>query len=238
MQISNSLGKVRVKKALFLAFLFSGLILLPACSILGIGGGQSSEPVYGSEAGIPKSQILYSDDFSRQNGGWTTTESPSGSKVAYAHQGLEFLIHDVERDYWSTRDADYGDVGVGVDASKLGGPDDNTFGVICRFQDEKNFYAFLISSDGYYGIVKVKNGNYALLSGKNMDYSAGIVRGSGTNRVLGVCAEDYLGLFVNGQLMTIVQDGDFARGKTGLIAGANSIPGTDILFDNLIIYQQ
>ena len=74
---------------------------------------------------------------------------------------------------------------VGVDASKLGGPDDNSFGVICRYRDAENFYAFLVSSDGYYGIIKVKDGKYSLLSGKNMDFNSGIVRGRGTNRSWG-----------------------------------------------------
>jgi hypothetical protein len=122
--------------------------------------------------------------------------------------------------------------------SKLGGPDDNSFGVICRYHDAENFYAFLVSSDGYYGIIKVKDGNYALLSGKNMDFNSGIVRGRGTNRVLGVCSEDELGLFVNGSLLTIVQDSDFTEGQIGLISGSNATSGTDILFDNLILYQQ
>ncbi len=71
-----------------------------------------------------------------------------------------------------------------------------------------------------------------------MDFNAGIVRGRGTNRILGVCQEDELGLFVNGNLLTIVQDGDFTQGRIGLISGTTTTAGTDILFDNLILYQQ
>ncbi len=202
------------------------------------GNSNSPSQIYGSEDGISESLILFQDDFNQTGSGWTTLSSPEGSSVAYAHQGLEFINFEKEKDYWSHREGEYSNVAVGVDSAKLGGPDDNTFGVICRFVDNGNFYALLISSDGYYGIIKVKDGNYSLLSGSNMDYSPSIVRGAGPNRILGVCSEDELGLFVNGTLLTIVQDTDFTQGRIGLISGTNAKPGTDILFDNLIIYQQ
>jgi len=216
----------------------ASLMLLPACSLLSADLMRQKTPVFGSEPGIPESQVLFSDDFSANYGGWSLTSTEGGSSVSYAHQGLEFIINEKDQDYWSTIPGEHSNIGVSVDASKLGGPDDNTFGVICRYKDAENFYAFLISSDGYYGIIKVKDGIYSLLSGKNMDYDAGIVRGLGTNRVLGICSQDELGLFVNGKLLTIVQDPDLTEGRVGMIAGTNAAPGTDILFDNMILYQQ
>ena len=44
------------------------------------------------------------------------------------------------------------DLRIEVDVSKQNGPDDNAFGVLCRYQDPENFYYFLISSDGFGGI--------------------------------------------------------------------------------------
>jgi len=225
-------------RTLITGILFTGILLLTSCAFLSAGDATPEVQEYRSEPGIPESPVIYTDDFSGTDGGWTQASTNSGSSVAYSHEGLEFIINESEKDYWSTRNGEYGNIGVGVDASKLGGPDDNTLGVICRFKDPGNYYAFLISSDGYYGILKVKDGTYTLLSGKNMDYDAGIVRGRGTNRVLGICSQDMLGLFVNGKLLTIVQDTDLTEGKIGLIAGTTSSPGTDILFDNLILYQQ
>jgi hypothetical protein len=216
----------------------AAITVIQGCSVINFGSQVASTPFFSSENGIPESQILFQDDFSQKGSGWTTLVSPQGSSVAYAHQGLEFINYEAEKDFWSTREGDYSNVAVGVDGSKLGGPDDNTFGVICRFVDSGNFYAFLIGSDGYYGIIKVKDGVYSLISGSSMDYSESIIRGRGTNRILGVCSEDLLGLFVNGDLLSIVQDTDLTRGRIGLISGTNEEPGTDILFDNLILYQQ
>jgi len=39
-------------------------------------------------------------------------------------------------------------------ALKLNGPDDNMFGILCRYQDEENYYALVIGSDGYYGVFR------------------------------------------------------------------------------------
>ena len=33
-------------------------------------------------------------------------------------------------------------------------PDNNAYGVICRYTDLQNFYVFLVSADGYYAIGK------------------------------------------------------------------------------------
>jgi len=95
----------------------------------------------------------------------------------------------------------------------------------------------LISSDGYYGILKVRQGAYSLLSGTTMDYSNEINRARGTNRVRGDCIGPNLALFVNGNLLVQVADMDFSAGKTGLIAGSHDVIGVDILFDNFIVYQ-
>ena len=37
-----------------------------------------------------------------------------------------------------------------VETKLVGGTDDNWQAVVCRFQDEGNYYAFAISADGYY----------------------------------------------------------------------------------------
>lgn len=237
MGVNNSFLRTR-KNLIFLSLaMVLSLLPLAGCSLLGVGAAEPT-PDSGSEPGIPESPILFKDDFSSEQGGWSTTYPSSGSTVSYAHQGLEFYVNESEKDYWSIREGEYSNTGIGVDVSKLGGPDDNSFGVICRYQDAGNFYAFLVGSDGYYGIIKVKDGKYSLLSGNTMDYDARINKGRGTNRVLGICSQDELGLFVNGNLLTIVQDADLATGRIGLIAGTGAAPGADILFDNITIYQQ
>jgi hypothetical protein len=47
---------------------------------------------------------------------------------------------------------------------------------------------------------------------------------------------DGLILWVNGQKLSVVRDGDFLHGDVGVIAGTNENAGVDILFDNFVVY--
>lgn len=190
-----------------------------------------------SEQGLKDSVVLYGDDFTNPSSGWQTEKNYRGSYVAYEHQGLRIFVNETQYDFWSTSGFAAEDARVAVDASKLGGPDDNYYGVICRLLDNKNFYAFLISSDGYYGILKVKDGVYHLISNSHMDFSVEINIGRGTNRVRGDCIGTNLVLYVNGVQLAHVQDMDFPNGKTGLLAGSHDVIGVDILFDNFKVYR-
>lgn len=216
--------------------LIAGL-LIQACAAFSPPVQASATFQIGSEQGLKDSVILYGDDFTNQTSGWQTENNYRGSYVAYEHQGLRIFVNEAQYDFWSTSGYRAGDARIAVDASKLGGPDDNYYGVICRLVDNKNFYAFLISSDGYYGILKVKEGLYHLISGSHMDFSDQINIGRGTNRVRGDCIGTNLILYVNGVQFVQIQDEDFSNGKTGLIAGSHDLIGVDILFDNFKVYQ-
>lgn len=224
-----------MKHCLFL-ILIAGL-LTQACASFSPPVQASATFQTGSEQGLKDSVILYGDDFTNQTSGWQTEKNYRGSYIAYEHQGLRIFVNEVQYDFWSTSGFIAGDARIAVDASKLGGPDDNYYGVICRLVDNNNFYAFLISSDGYYGILKVKEGQYYLVSGSHMDFSDQINIGRGTNRVRGDCIGTNLILYVNGVQLVQVQDGDYSSGKTGLIAGSHDLIGVDILFDNYKVYQ-
>ncbi|HEX9029064.1 MAG TPA: hypothetical protein VF823_07810 [Anaerolineales bacterium] len=179
-------------------------------------------------------QILFQDDFSDKAGGWTTLKSDN-KMIAYDQGGLRFFMNDKQFDYWSRPGLRFSDVHIEVDAAKRGGPDDNDYGIICRYQDENNFYSFLISSDGYYGISKMKNGEHSLIGADGMQVSDLINKGDNTNRVAVDCVGDALRLSVNGKKLFEVKDSDFSSGDVGLIAGTADQPGVDIVFDNFIV---
>jgi hypothetical protein len=193
-------------------------------------------PQYGIEVGIEQEKmILFSDDFTGASS-WHQLSNGEGSKIALEHQGLRIAINQANYDYWTTPGKSFNNVIVAVDGSKLGGPDNNVFGVICRYQSPEKYYAFLISSDGYYGVLKVKEGSYLLLSGPNMKYSNSIIQGRGTNRIRADCSGWSLSLFVNGVQLVNVSDLEYLSGDVGLIAGTEGEPGVDILFDNFVVY--
>jgi hypothetical protein len=124
-----------------------------------------------------------------------------------------------------------------VDTEKVDGPDNNHFGVICRFQDIKNYYLFLISSDGYYGIARVKNGETVLLKNDHLVFDEIVQRGYVINHLQANCVGNQLSLMVNNHLLITVRDDTFVKGDIGLLAGAYELPGVDILFTHLAVYQ-
>jgi hypothetical protein len=118
-----------------------------------------------------------------------------------------------------------------------GGPQENRLGLICRRKDDANFYYFVISADGYYGIGKVEDGKWSLLSGDQMQRHDAIQPGAKINHLRADCIGNLLILYVNNQLVGSAQDVDFTSGDVGLLAGAFDVPGVDVYFDNFVVYK-
>lgn len=178
--------------------------------------------------------ILFKDDFSKTDSGWSQRSLPEG-QAGYADGVYRIRVDAANGDVWGRPGLDLGDVSIEVDALKVGGPRDNRFGVVCRMQDERHFYVFLISSDGYYGIGKVSDNQYQLIAAEAMLPSEKIHQGSDPNRIRVDCLGQILALYVNGELIGVTSDGSYSHGDIGLIAGAYGSTGTEIFFDNLIV---
>ncbi len=181
-------------------------------------------------------EALYHDDFSDPASGWPKTVSTNGT-LGYADGTYQMLVQSAGYDLRAVSGQTYGEVQIEVDATRLAGPVDNRFGLICRFQDMDNYYFFIISSDGYYAIGKIKNGAASLLGQEMMAYSAAIVQGSGPNRLRFDCIGNILTGTVNGQAVAITNDADFSGGDAGLITGAFDETGVEVSFDNFMVYK-
>lgn len=201
-------------------FLFMVVVL--ALAALACGGGTT--------APLPEG-VLFQDDFSNTSSGWDRVRVDDGM-TDYYNGAYRIQVNTTDTDVWANPGLSFTDVRVEVDATKIGGPDDNDFGVICRYKDENNFYFGIISSDGYYGIVKVKDGSQNLLGMSELPYSDAIKQGATTNRIRLDCVGSTLTLYANGTLLTSQSDSEFTSGDVGLLAGTYSTPGTDITFDN------
>lgn len=178
-------------------------------------------------------EILFVDDFSNPSGGWDTWIKDD-TIVGYENESLRILVNQPHFDFWSRPGKRFADVHLQVDAMMADGPQNNDFGMMCRYRDRDNFYAFLIGSDGYGGILKVKDGQYSLLNGASMVYNEAIVKGSAVNHLEAYCLGHQLKFMVNGQPFLEAQDSDFLSGEIGLIAGAYDEVGVDIRFDNFV----
>lgn len=206
-------------------------LLLPLLS----GCNPMSQIEASVQAARDAGSILFYDDFSDTGSGWRQWSSPE-AVIHYQNGALAFLINQPNYDYWSLLGKNYTDVILAVEAELINGPTDNDFGLICRFQDEYNFYAFLISSDGYGGIVKVKDGLYQVLSSPNgLEFGTMIAQSYARNQLRADCVGSRLTLFVNQQKFAEVEDTDFSMGDVGLVVGAYQTPGVEVHFDNFYV---
>lgn len=184
----------------------------------------------------PADGSLFFDDFSDTGSGWDREQYDGGS-TDYLDGQYQILVTEPNSDYWANPGLDLADVRVETLATKAGGPDDNDFGLICRYQDVGNFYYFVISSDGYAGILKASDRDTTALGTGNLEPSDAILLGEATNLIAAECIGNSLRLFVNGQLVIQAEDSDFARGDVGLLAGTFDTPGADIRFDDFRVLE-
>jgi hypothetical protein len=179
-------------------------------------------------------KILFKDDFSQQTGGWTVNQD-AFSYSGYDQGGFRIQVDMPGYQFWSVPGLNFENVHIFTQSRKLGGTDDNIFGVLCRYQNPENYYALVISSDGYYGVYKVVDGSKTLIDQPNLEFSEVIQRGNAVNVIQGVCKDEILILVVNDVRLIQVQDGSLAYGDVGLIAGNFSKSNVNVVFDHFIV---
>jgi hypothetical protein len=191
----------------------------------------ASTPTPAAQSG----DTLFYDDFTNPNSGWEHFTSAEGT-MDYDGSGYRFLVNALKANFWSTPGKSFRDVRMEVDVAKIGGPDENRIGLLCRFI-EGNYYFFMVSSDGYYTIGKYIGGNVIQLGQSEMQQNESIHTGLAVNHLRGDCVGNTLTFYVNGNPVAQAQDADFAEGDVGLLAGTFAQPGVDVIFDNFMVLQ-
>lgn len=219
-------GETSMNKRTWVILTLIWIFLLSSCS--GFGG---------NEADICESGgALLQDDFSgTQSCGWAEYNK-SGTVVSIEEGVLQVSTSTPGQIFWSNPGRSFDDVIVTVQARQTAGPNDNAYGVICRYQDEANFYLFLISGDGYFMIGKYQTGQATiqyLTESNEFVFSDIINQGIATNQVRASCIGNELSLSVNGIPLATVTDSAFSSGDIGL--GVSTFePGTAVVqFDDL-----
>ncbi len=85
---------------------------------------------------------------------------------------------------WTTPGLEVGSVRIEVDALQIGGPEDNLYGLVCRYRDDDNFVFLVASSDGFAGIGAYREGRRELFGGAAMLPAASIAPAGSTNHLL------------------------------------------------------
>ena len=184
----------------------------------------------------PYAKVLFKDDFSSTSSGLPRDRN---SKYTLEYKGGKYhvLINEQGHGQEVTWDGEksYTNVSIEADFQQTAGPSDGLMGVTCRDDDNGNFYSFEFSQNGTFGIYKYSNSSGDALDEKTMNPDT--VNQNDVNHIEGVCDGDTLTLLLNGQVLSQVQDSDYAKGAVGLTVrtGSSGDPGVDVLISNFVV---
>ena len=182
--------------------------------------------------------LLFKDDFSQPTSGWDRNTAAEAT-TDYDEGRYLITVEDTGVDVWASPGLDFGDLTLEVDTTHFAGPENNEFGLLCRYKrngDKSSFYFFLISSDGYYAVGKVaKNERTYLNSTGNFEASSAIKTGeASSNHLAAGCNGKKLSFSVNGTSLGEFEDSEFSQGDVGFIVGTFDEGGVKIHFDDFV----
>ena len=207
------------------------LLLLLSLGLIA-GGCAKPTPTLSPPTPAVGSEVLFHDDFSRPTAAWLLFEGESGS--AQVRDG-ELYLEATGREtalYTPLQGGPWEDVIVSVQLRQVDGTQDNWMGLLCRQADAENYYLFAISADGYYLMLKVRNGVQEALAGPT--YTTLIHTGRARNRLTVRCEGGSLQMSVNERFLVNRSDDDLPRGGVALFADGMR-GGTTVAFDDFLL---
>ncbi len=182
----------------------------------------------------PNFVLTFSDDF-----GDPTSGLPEGGQCAnYYEQGeyvLEALVDNILcLEYMEQPPTP--DFTLEADARIVNGPAASAMGVIFRYVDYGNYYAFFVNGNGEYLIGKRQNKTWQPIGNASWTSSPNIQKGQSTNRLKIVAQNSEFSAFANGQPLITIRDPSFTQGAVGfVIQSPKGSPPTKVAFDNLSV---
>jgi hypothetical protein len=225
-----------------------GLCLLAACGLAGLLGVWSWSGLPGSFAGLnraanptptilsttgPQETVLFTDDFSDPSSGWPAIQDSSGD-YSYQRDGYHIAVDEADAVLWAKTGDQFSNSSIFVDVRPLDAGRDGYYGVLCRVQDDQNFYYFVVRNSGEYTIGKYRNGGFQSLT-QGWRQSDSIHTNSEPNRIQADCDANRLRMSVNGVLLDEVTDPDFKSGYGGILSASLDTRRFEVLFNNFLV---
>jgi uncharacterized repeat protein (TIGR02543 family) len=178
--------------------------------------------------------VLFSDDFSRNTGDWEVFSDANG-EVFYEGGWLHLINYTTAPiDTMSMTEQYLTDFVLDIETKLVDGTDNNWQGVVCRYHENGDYYAFSVSADGYYYIARFLGHDQTALA----DATPSSYVNQGWNVVNTIhieCIGSSLSLSVNGHLLASVTDSSISGGTLGLLATSWEGNLSEIAFDNLVV---
>lgn len=185
---------------------------------------------------VQPGNVLFQDDFEMNMSGWDRYRD-SVYEANYDQGTYRIKVDAPDTMVWSLPNLAYIDVILRVQAWRSSGPENNLFGLLCRYEDADNFIFFALSNDGFMGIGQYVNGERSLLTDESLLPFDGIRPGDNINLIEARCVGEHLTLLINGQKAAETSVDVVTPGDVGLLVGTYSKGGVEIRFDNFSMLQ-
>lgn len=178
------------------------------------------------------SAVYYEDDFEDPTSGWETFTS---SDLVHSYHDGKFEIDIMSPNIMSisTIPEEFEDVVIDVDVIQVEGNSPASYGLICGYQDDSNFYGFEVAGDGHYMIWKFSEDEFIVIS--EWAETEFLNMGATPDHISVVCSGYELTLRINGEWTTEVRDEEFSGGEVGLFAVSGESSGATVTFDDFIV---
>jgi hypothetical protein len=190
-------------------------------------------PITPTQSSNAQEVILFEDDFSNPNSGWPDGQNDQAA-FGYQPDGYHISVHGLERSQWVYTNRVHEDASLSVDATPVIAGSIGYYGLLCRIQDDANFYYLVVQSNGSYTIGKYKNAEFNSLVG-GWRQSEAIAAGNQSNRLRAECTGNSLRLYVNHVLVGEATDTDFTSGSSGILAATLDDQDFDVRFNNFLV---
>jgi S1-C subfamily serine protease len=186
----------------------------------------------GGAAEIPQdADVLFEDYFEPPSSGWYEWDGDATS-VEFINGDMQISIFEADYYAWNNPELWFTDVILSAYVHVDEPVGDASYGLICRYQDEDNFYSLEVSEDGYFAIFKKIAGDYEVVEDW---HETDLVPSSGTFEIYASCIGDELTLAVDGTVLGSVEDNSFSDGDVGVIAETWNLGGFTVSFEDFIV---
>lgn len=181
-------------------------------------------------------ELIYSDDFSDINSGWSRASNRPDLDAWGYDDGRYHIIRKKPGQSWSSPPESpiFRDFAVEVEVNQEEGPDDNQYGLIFRRDASGNYYCFQISGAGNYRFDVNFDGKWREIVPDT--WSSKINTGMDENVLRVVCSGERFIFYVNGAKIGEAQDSSIPSGRIGLVAGSLDDQRVHISFDNIKVW--
>ena len=211
--------------------------IIPCLVILSVISGACgiSKPASSTDAvdpplgeNIPAGEQLFFDDFSDPNSGWRSEDTYYFR--GYADGEYKIRIDQDEDSYiflTAVSGQIIGDVQMEVDVDRVSGSTRAGIYLICRYQDNDNYYYAEIEGDGSLMVAAFFDGEQVVLI---EDFPSGVIPGQ--NHYQLDCIGPEMTVYVDGTQILSAAPLKILEGDVGFGAGGSGSEITDVRFDN------